>query len=103
MQFDVTGFLIFLAFILPGFVAQKARFSLAPRSLKPLSPVGEVGEFVLASVWVHSLLAVAIRMYFPSLQGSISPFLRALSTTGLFPNSCGAIEFLFSAISSFPY
>jgi hypothetical protein len=64
MQFDITGFLIFLAFILPGFVAQKARFSLAPRSLKPLSPVGEVGEFVLTGVWVHVLLALAIGTYF---------------------------------------
>src|ERR1700690_2189904 len=63
MQFDITGFPIFLAFILPGFVAQKARFSLAPRSLKPLSPVGEVGEFVFASVWVHAFLALVVWMY----------------------------------------
>jgi hypothetical protein len=51
MQFDITGFAIFLAFILPGFVAQKSRDSIVPRSLKPLSPVSEVGEFVLAGVW----------------------------------------------------
>jgi|SRR5271166_1257947 len=63
MQFDITGFLIFLVFILPGFVAQKARFSLAPRSLKPLSTLGEVGEFVLAGVWVHAFLILAIWMY----------------------------------------
>jgi hypothetical protein len=63
MQFDITGFLIFLIFILPGFVAQKARFTLAPRSLKPLSPVGEVGEFVLTGVLVHALLALAIWIY----------------------------------------
>jgi hypothetical protein len=64
MQFDVTGFLIFLAFILPGFLAQRARYSLAPRSLKPLSPVAEVGEFVLAGVWVHVTLVVLFRLYF---------------------------------------
>ncbi len=64
MQFDITGFLIFLAFILPGFVAQKSRNSIVPRSLKPLSPVAEVGEFVLAGVWVHVLLLVAIRIFF---------------------------------------
>ncbi len=63
MQFDITGFLIFLVFILPGLVAQKARFSLAPRSLKPLSTLGEVGEFVLAGVWVHAFLALAIWTY----------------------------------------
>jgi hypothetical protein len=64
MQFDVTGLLIFLAFILPGFVAQKARYSLVPRSLKPLSPVGEVGEFILTGVWIHIFLAVATRVSF---------------------------------------
>jgi hypothetical protein len=63
MQFDITGFLIFLVFILPGFVAQKARFSLVPRSLKPLSTLGEVGEFVLAGVWVHVLLTILIWIY----------------------------------------
>ncbi len=56
MQFDVTGLLIFLGFVLPGFLAQKARRSLVPSSLKPLSPVAEVGEFVLTGVWVHVLL-----------------------------------------------
>lgn len=64
MQFDVTGFLIFLGFILPGFLAQRARYSLAPRSLKPLSPVAEVGEFVLAGVWSHVLLIVLFRLCF---------------------------------------
>jgi hypothetical protein len=60
MQFDITGFLIFLAFILPGFVAQKSRDSIVPRYLKSLSPVAEVGEFVLAGVWVHALLILGI-------------------------------------------
>lgn len=64
MQFDITGFAIFLAFILPGVVAQKSRESIVPRSLKPLSPVSEVGEFVLAGVWVHVLLALGIRLFF---------------------------------------
>src|ERR1700730_2265054 len=64
MQFDITGLLIFLAFILPGFVAQKARYSLVPRSLKPLSPVGEVGEFVLTGVWIHISLAIGTRVCF---------------------------------------
>ncbi|MGA8493443.1 MAG: DUF6338 family protein [Terriglobales bacterium] len=64
MQFDVTGFLIFLGFILPGFLAQRARYSLAPRSLKPLSPIAEVGEFVLAGVWVHVFLVAIFRLYF---------------------------------------
>jgi len=64
MQFNVIGFLIFLAFFLPGFLAQKARDSIAPRSLKPHSPVADVGEFVLAGVWVHILLIVFFRLFF---------------------------------------
>lgn len=64
MQFDVTGLLIFLAFILPGFVAQKAQYSVIPRSLKPLSSIGEVGEFVLTGVWIHLLLVIVLRAYF---------------------------------------
>jgi len=64
MQFDIIGFLIFLGFILPGFVAQKARGSIVPRSLKPLSTVAEVGEFVLAGVWVHLTLIVVLRVVF---------------------------------------
>lgn len=68
MQFDVTGFLIFLGFIPPGFLAQRARYSLAPRFLKPLSPVAEVGDFVLASVWAHAFLLVVIRFYFCVFQ-----------------------------------
>ena len=68
MQFDVTGFLIFLAFILPGFLAQRARYSLAPRSLKPLSAVAEVGEFVLTGVWVHVFLVILLRLFFGVLE-----------------------------------
>jgi len=64
MQFDITGFVIFLAFILPGFVAQKSRESLVPRGLKPLSAVSEAGEFVLAGVWVHVILSIAVRLLF---------------------------------------
>lgn len=93
MQFDITGFLIFLCFILPGFLAQRARYSLAPRSLKPVSPVAEVGEFVLAGVWVHVFLVAAIKVYFSLFEteylnallsmlhyGSPSAFLGAYST-----------------------
>ena len=68
MQFDITGFLIFLGFILPGFVAQKTRYSLVPRPVKPLPPVGEVGELVLTGVWIHILLTIAFRLYFAFVQ-----------------------------------
>jgi hypothetical protein len=64
MQFDLTGLLIFLALILPGFVAQKAQYSVVPRSLKPLSSVGEIGEFILTGVWIHLFLLVGVRFVF---------------------------------------
>jgi hypothetical protein len=78
MQFDITGLLIFLAFILPGFVAQKARYSLVPRSLKPLSPVGEVGEFVLTGVWIHVVLAAGATIY---LRSFAEEYFAALEST----------------------
>lgn len=92
MQFDVSGFLIFLCFILPGFLAQRARYSLAPRSLKPVSPIAEVGEYVLAGVWVHVFLIAAFKLYLSFFEkeyltalvntlhyGSPSTFLRVYS------------------------
>jgi len=70
MQFDLTGFLIFIAFILPGFVAQKARDSITPRTLKPQSVVSEVGEFVLAGILSHISLIIVIRAYFVFFQSA---------------------------------
>jgi Family of unknown function (DUF6338) len=70
MQFDLNGFLIFLGFILPGFVAQRARVSLAPKPLKPVSAVAEVGEFVLAGVLAHVTLLIAFRIFLGIFAGS---------------------------------
>jgi len=63
MQFDVFSFAIFLAFFLPGLLAQKARDSIAPRSLKPHSAIMDAGEFVLAGVVVHAFLIIAIYVF----------------------------------------
>jgi hypothetical protein len=70
MQFDITGFLIFLGFILPGFVAQKARDSITPRTLKPQSVVSEVGEFVFAGIVSQVVLILIFRGYFQFFQES---------------------------------
>jgi hypothetical protein len=86
MQFDITGFLIFLAFILPGLVAQKSRDSVAPRTLKPLSPVAEVGEFVLAGVWVHALLIVSLRLFFVVFAKSYFEIFASTFRYSTFPN-----------------
>ncbi|HTW56790.1 MAG TPA: DUF6338 family protein [Terriglobales bacterium] len=80
MQFDITGLLIFLVFILPGFLAQRARRSLVPQSLKPLSTVAEVGEYVLAGVCVHVFMFgtfrawcwIFDRQYFEAFINSLS-------------------------------
>jgi hypothetical protein len=62
MQFDLVSFLIFVAFILPGVVAQTARDSLTPRSLKSRSLAVEIGELIIAGLWVHVLLLGTFRL-----------------------------------------
>ena len=63
MTFDITGLLVFLLAIVPGFLAQEARYSLSPRSLKPKSVLEEPGNYVLNSVLIHFLLIIFFRAY----------------------------------------
>lgn len=56
MTFDITGFLIFLLAVLPGFVAQQSRYSIVPRSLRSKSALEETGEYVVDSAIVHGTL-----------------------------------------------
>ena len=56
MTFDVTGLLIFLLAIVPGFVAQQSRYSIIPRSLQEKSLVEETGDYVLNSVFIHLIV-----------------------------------------------
>jgi hypothetical protein len=86
MQFDITGFLIFLAFILPGFVAQKARDSITPRTLKPQSAVSEVGEFVLAGILSHIFLILIFCGYFQFFQKSFFAIFQNTLHYGSLPN-----------------
>jgi hypothetical protein len=62
MTFDVTGLLIFLLAIVPGFLAQQSRHSIVPRSLKAKSAIEETGEYVINSLIVHLVLLVAFRI-----------------------------------------
>lgn len=57
-KFDPSGLLIFLGFVVPGVLAQKARDVITPRSLKPSSAVAELADYVLDSVYVHSILSL---------------------------------------------
>jgi len=62
MTFDVTGLLIFLLAIVPGFLAQQARSYLVPRSLRTKSVLEETGNYVLNSILVHLLLFGSFRL-----------------------------------------
>ena len=59
MTFDITGLLLFLLAIVPGFVAQEAKYSLTPRSLKPKSVLEETGNYVLNSIFIHLTVLAA--------------------------------------------
>jgi hypothetical protein len=62
MTFDVTGLLIFLLAVVPGFLAQQARSLLIPRSLRTQSILEETGNYVFNSVLVHLLLLGGFRV-----------------------------------------
>jgi len=61
MTFDITGLLIFLLAIVPGFIAHQARSRLVPRSLRDQSVLEETGNYVFNSIVVHLILLVVFR------------------------------------------
>jgi hypothetical protein len=63
MTFNVTGVLIFLLAIIPGFLAQQSRHSLVPRSLKRKSSLEETGEYVVNSLLVHLFFLFWFKIY----------------------------------------
>lgn len=71
MTFDVTGLLIFLLAIVPGFLAQQARSLLVPRSLRAQSVLEETGNYVLNSIFVHLLLLAGFRACLALLHSNI--------------------------------
>jgi hypothetical protein len=62
MTFDVTGLLIFLLAIVPGFLAEQARHSIIPRSLQNKSTIEETGEYVIDSLFIHFFFLTAFRV-----------------------------------------
>ncbi len=75
-QVDLSGFLVFLVFVIPGVVARKARDAVTPRSLKTQGAVAELGDFVLDGVLVHLCLSFAFAI---SLWAVRTTFLDALA------------------------
>jgi hypothetical protein len=76
MTFDVTGLLIFLLGIVPGFIAHHARSLLIPRSLRTKSVLEETGSYILNSILIHLFLLgcfravlVAVRSAAPATLG----------------------------------
>ncbi len=61
MTFDITGLLIFLLAIVPGFIAHQARSRLVPRSLRDQSVLEETGNYVFNSIVVHLILLAVFR------------------------------------------
>jgi len=59
----IAGLVVFVAAIIPGFVAQEARHSLVPRPLRPQSNLSEAGTLILASFWVHFFLLLNLRFW----------------------------------------
>jgi hypothetical protein len=61
MTFDVTGLLIFLLAVVPGFLAQQVRTLLIPRSLRDQSVLEETGNYVVNSLVVHLVVLAIFR------------------------------------------
>src|SRR6266699_2222854 len=70
MTFDVTGLLIFLLGVIPGFLAQQARHSIVPRSLQKKSAIEGTGAYVIDSLLIHFLLLIAFQLFL----SCINPF-----------------------------
>jgi hypothetical protein len=72
MTFDITGLLIFLLAIVPGFIAHQARSRLVPRSLRDQSVLEETGNYVFNSIVVHLILLVAFSVTL-AVSRSVAP------------------------------
>jgi hypothetical protein len=71
MAFNATGILVFLLAIVPGFVAQQARYSITPRSVQPRTVLEETTDYVLNSVFTHGFLLIAFRLTFSLFSPSL--------------------------------
>src|SRR5579862_326743 len=63
MTFNVTGLLIFLLAIIPGFLAQQSRHSIVPRSIKAKTSLEETGEYVVNSLIVHLVFLSGFKIF----------------------------------------
>src|SRR5260221_3330996 len=85
MTFDVTGLLIFLLAVIPGFLAHQARSRLVPRTLRNLSVLEETRNYIFNGVVVHAVLfadSCWVRFAAPRLPVSERPSLRSNYLSG---------------------
>jgi len=61
MTLDITGLIVFLLAVMPGFITQQSRHSLVPRPLESKTALEETGEYVLNSLLVHLFSLVCFR------------------------------------------
>ncbi len=78
MTFDLTGLVIFLLAVMPGFIAQQSRYLIVPRSIEQKSAIEEMGDYVLNSALIHLVLLTAFRIFVRRVivESIPSPFLR---------------------------
>lgn len=63
MEFSFVSLFVFVVFILPGFLAQRSKQAIFPRSLRPMGTLEEAGSLVFSSVLVHSLLCALLLVF----------------------------------------
>jgi hypothetical protein len=78
MTFDLSGLVIFLLAVMPGFIAQQSRYLIVPRSIEQKSAIEEMGDYVLNSALIHLFLLTVFRILVSRviLESIPSPFLR---------------------------
>lgn len=68
MVSSYAGLLIFVAFFLPGFLAERSRQVVVPLPLRPTGAIKEAGALIFSSVLIHSLLCMVLWVFTPAIQ-----------------------------------
>lgn len=68
MVSSYAGLLIFVAFFLPGFLAERSRQVIVPLPLRPTGTIKEAGALIFSSVLTHSLLCIFLWIFTPTIH-----------------------------------
>lgn len=97
MEFSFVSLFIFVVFILPGFLAQRSRQTIFPRSLQPVGTLEEAGSLVFSSALVHSLLC-ALVLAFTSVSCVLIQDGPRRSALLLWHHPWGTLSYLWTAL-----